>query len=128
MISTMPGSVQAKLGHEERWQNVKVLGPNHARGLEFDAVVVVEPADFPRNDDRRQGLLYTALTRANKELVIVHSKPLPLQLQEQQDRGSTAGPKPIQVRRPATAAGSPKAQRKSKRRRKRARRKFNSMH
>lgn len=128
VISTMPGSVQAKLGHEERWQNVKVLGPNHARGLEFDAVVVVEPADFPRNDHRRQGLLYTALTRANKELVIVHSKPLPLQLQEQQDRGSTAGPKPIQVRRPATAALSPKAQRKSKRRRKRARRKFNSMH
>lgn len=53
-----------------------VLEPDAARGLEFDAVVVVEPADFPQNYGRL-GPLYTALTRPNRELVVVHSKLLP---------------------------------------------------
>jgi len=55
---------------------VTVHKPDSARGLEFDAVIVVEPADFPVNYGRR-GPLYTALTRPNRELSIVHSKPLP---------------------------------------------------
>lgn len=50
-----------------------------ARGLEFDAVVVVEPSSFPKNYGRH-GPLYTALTRANRELIVVHSKQLPAQL------------------------------------------------
>lgn len=53
-----------------------VITPEDARGLEFDAVVVVEPAAFPQNLGRN-GLLYTSLTRPNRELVVVHSKPLP---------------------------------------------------
>ncbi|MGC4815616.1 AAA family ATPase [Micromonospora sp. DT228] len=61
------------------WQysdrEVIVAHPDTARGLEFDAVVVVEPADFPQNLGR-QGPLYTALTRPNRELVVVHAKPL----------------------------------------------------
>lgn len=56
-----------------------VVDPDHARGLEFDGVVVVEPSAFPPNLGR-QGQLYTALTRPNRELVIVHSKPLPEEL------------------------------------------------
>lgn len=52
------------------------LLPADARGLEFDACIVIEPADFPTNFSR-QGPLYTSLTRANKELVVFHSKPLP---------------------------------------------------
>ena len=50
--------------------------PDAARGLEFDAVVVSEPATFPMNLGRH-GPLYTSLTRANRELVVVHSQPLP---------------------------------------------------
>jgi hypothetical protein len=50
--------------------------PDHLRGLEFDGVVVVEPEDFPNRFDGN-GPLYTALTRANRELVVVHAKPLP---------------------------------------------------
>jgi DNA helicase IV len=53
-----------------------VLSPDEARGLEFDGAVVVEPADFPQNYGRR-GPLYTALTRPNRELSVVHAKPLP---------------------------------------------------
>ena len=55
---------------------VVILHPDGARGLEFDAAIVVEPRDFPENVGR-QGILYTSLTRANKELAIVHSRPLP---------------------------------------------------
>lgn len=53
-----------------------VLDANDASGLEYDAVVVEEPAVFEQNFGR-DGVLYTSLTRANKELVIVHTKPLP---------------------------------------------------
>lgn len=55
---------------------VNLLEPDSARGLEFDAVVVVEPAEFPQNYGH-QGPLYTALTRPNRELVVVHTKSLP---------------------------------------------------
>lgn len=55
---------------------VHLLTPDAARGLEFDAVVVQEPAEFPPNLGR-MGSLYTSLTRANRELAVVHSKPLP---------------------------------------------------
>jgi len=62
-----------------RWQRsdlaVTVLEPDAARGLEFDAVVVVEPDDFPTNYGR-QGPLYTALTRGNRELSVLYSKSL----------------------------------------------------
>jgi DNA helicase IV len=58
---------------------VTVLAPPEAKGLEFDAVVVVEPEDV--YDDQRGGrLLYIALTRAVQELAIVHAKPLPAAL------------------------------------------------
>lgn len=58
-----------------------VLYPGDARGLEFDAVVVAEPAAFAPNLGRH-GPLYTALSRANRTLSIVHSTPLPEALAE----------------------------------------------
>lgn len=65
---------------EHSWRRNKmtlfVLRPENARGLEFDAVVVVEPDDYPQNLGR-YGPLYTSLTRANRELAVVHTKPLP---------------------------------------------------
>jgi DNA helicase IV len=48
--------------------------------LEFDAVVVVEPALVVQaGDDLHAGLrlLYVALTRAVQTLTIVHTLPLP---------------------------------------------------
>ena len=48
-----------------------------AKGLEFDAVVLVDPAGV--TDDSPRGLndLYVALTRATRSLVVVHPGPLP---------------------------------------------------
>ncbi len=58
---------------------LRLARPVFARGLEFDGVVVVEPADFQPNLGRH-GSLYTALTRANQELVVVYSRALPKEL------------------------------------------------
>lgn len=71
---------KADFGDPYTWREgervLKLLPPERARGLEFDGVVVVEPADFPENVGR-QGVLYTALTRANRLLTVVHHRPLP---------------------------------------------------
>lgn len=71
---------KADIGDALTWRNgdqvLKMLPPERARGLEFDGVVVVEPAAFPENVGR-QGVLYTALTRANRLLAVVHHLPLP---------------------------------------------------
>lgn len=80
VITTAPGLINPRLQREPPRPGVIVSTFDKARGLEFDAVIVVEPADFPHND-RRFGPLYTALTRPNRELVVVHSKPLPPKLQ-----------------------------------------------
>ena len=60
---------------------VTLVTPPEAKGLEFDAVVVVEPVAFLTGDDPSGGrLLYIALTRAVQALTIVHAGPLPPQL------------------------------------------------
>ena len=53
---------------------VPVLTPREAKGLEFDHVVVVEPALIPPRD------LYVALTRPTKTLVVLHARDLPPRL------------------------------------------------
>jgi DNA helicase IV len=52
-------------------ESIPLLAPREAKGLEFDHVVVVEPAEM----DLRE--LYVALTRPTRTLVVVHAKPLP---------------------------------------------------
>ena len=66
------------LRHRLRTVRLTVGRPVEVRGLEFDAVVVVEPADFVRN--LGPGELYTSLTRANKELAVVHNQAMPGEL------------------------------------------------
>jgi DNA helicase IV len=62
---------------------VAVLTPREAKGMEFDHVVVVEPALIVEEAVEGQGLreLYVALTRPTRTLVVVHSRPLPKELQ-----------------------------------------------
>jgi DNA helicase IV len=63
---------------------VSLVTPAEAKGLEFDGVVVVEPAAFAGGADggaidahSAGRLLYIALTRAVQELVVVHHRDLP---------------------------------------------------
>jgi DNA helicase IV len=57
---------------------ITVVGPAAAKGLEFDAVVVVEPAEIVAEAGVRA--LYVALTRCVQELAVVHAAPLPAAL------------------------------------------------
>jgi DNA helicase IV len=57
---------------------VNLLDLHVTKGLEFDAIVVVEPAAIlAERPDGGPGGLYTALTRATRALAIVHAQPLP---------------------------------------------------
>jgi DNA helicase IV len=60
-----------------------VLTARNAKGLEFDHVVVVEPAAIVE-EAGEQGLreLYVALTRPTRTLVVVHARDLPPELGE----------------------------------------------
>jgi DNA helicase IV len=51
-----------------------------AKGLEFDAVVVVEPAAIVAESEHGTRLLFVALTRPVQRLVIAHAQPLPVAL------------------------------------------------
>ena len=70
------GSPPVPPGQPLPGRRVSLVGPAEAKGLEFDAVVVVEPAAFLRQPGG-VGLLYVALTRAVQQLVLVHADPLP---------------------------------------------------
>lgn len=56
---------------------VAVLDARDAKGLEFDHVVVVEPARLVTADARGLRLLYVVLTRATRRLLVLHAQPLP---------------------------------------------------
>jgi DNA helicase IV len=58
-------------------RRVTVVEAIAAKGLEFDAVVVVEPAAIAGTDARGLRLLYVAMTRPIQHLSIVHAEPLP---------------------------------------------------
>ncbi|MBO1336456.1 AAA family ATPase [Streptomyces sp. VRA16 Mangrove soil] len=55
---------------------VVLLDPRQAKGLEFDSVLVVEPARYGTSD------LYVALTRATQRLGILHTGELPQALRQ----------------------------------------------
>jgi DNA helicase IV len=74
-VETAPGS----LFDDTR---ISVLTPRESKGMEFDHVIVVEPALIVEEGAGGQGLreLYVALTRPTTTLVVVHAQPLPREL------------------------------------------------
>ncbi|WP_079086587.1 HelD family protein [Streptomyces silvensis] len=58
-------------GEPDLTRPVVLIDPRQAKGLEFDTVLVVEPALYGTSD------LYVALTRATQHLGILHTTPLP---------------------------------------------------
>jgi DNA helicase IV len=61
---------------------IAVLTPREAKGMEFDHVILVEPALIVEEAVGGEGLreLYVALTRPTTTLVVVHARPLPPEL------------------------------------------------
>jgi DNA helicase IV len=60
-------------------QQVTLLAADGAKGLEFDSVVVVEPAAIAEEASGLR-LLYVALSRPVQQLSVVHARPLPPEL------------------------------------------------
>ncbi|WP_170318795.1 HelD family protein [Allorhizocola rhizosphaerae] len=58
-------------------QRVDVVPVTLVKGLEYDHVLVVEPADIVEAEERGLHRLYVALTRAVTSLTVLHTKPLP---------------------------------------------------
>jgi DNA helicase IV len=51
-----------------------------AKGLEYDHVIVVEPAQIAAAEARGLQRLYVALTRAVSRLTVLYAEPLPAPL------------------------------------------------
>ncbi|MGH1502454.1 MAG: hypothetical protein ACRBI6_02780 [Acidimicrobiales bacterium] len=71
----LPELVHAKPGDHNR-ATVTTLDPLSSKGLEFDVVVLVEPARI-LDEPHGLGALYVALTRSTRRLRIVHERALP---------------------------------------------------
>ncbi len=72
VITMDPDSVSEQLG-----DTVDVLTPRQSKGLEFDAVIVVEPAEI-LDAEHGLSLLYVAVTRTTRLLTFVHRRALPV--------------------------------------------------
>ncbi|SEH01485.1 DNA helicase IV [Nonomuraea solani] len=68
---------------------VVVLTVGRAKGLEFDAVVVVDPAGILGQSPRGGQDLYVAVTRATRRLTVVHEGDLPPVLSRLAEKSTT---------------------------------------
>ncbi|MFI6157572.1 HelD family protein [Kitasatospora sp. NPDC051170] len=64
----------------EEGARVTVLPAALAKGLEYDHVIVLEPAAIVEAEERGLHRLYVVLTRAVSRLDVLHARPLPLSL------------------------------------------------
>jgi DNA helicase IV len=56
---------------------VTLLPASLAKGMEYDHVIVVEPAAIAAAGERGLNRLYVVLTRAVSRLTVLHAHPLP---------------------------------------------------
>jgi DNA helicase IV len=71
------GLAHAVLDGDSNGQPLIVVPVTLAKGLEFDQVIVVEPARIAASEARGLHRLYVALTRAVSRLTVIHTDPLP---------------------------------------------------
>lgn len=72
---------EAAVGEQPELESpVVVLTVPQAKGLEFDSVVVVDPAGIVAGSPRGHSDLYVALTRATRRLGVLHPGELPAAL------------------------------------------------
>ena len=76
VTAALPVAARARAGRDALVEKIVVLTATESKGLEFDAVVVVEPAAL-LEQPRGANDLYVALTRATRRLAVAHTGPLP---------------------------------------------------
>jgi RecA/RadA recombinase len=80
LAAAVAGESGAIIAPDHLAASLKAIPVSQIKGLEYDRVVLVEPADIVAAEPRGMNRLYVALTRAVAELVILHTKPLPANL------------------------------------------------
>jgi DNA helicase IV len=70
---------------KELRRHVVVLTVPEVKGLEFDSVIVADPAGIIKESERGLSDLYVALTRSTQRLAVVHTGELPVVLRRLQD-------------------------------------------
>lgn len=63
-------------------QDIVVISPREAKGLEFDGVVVLEPGMMLNHEHGKVGDLYVAMTRATQRLRLIAADPVPAGIAE----------------------------------------------
>jgi hypothetical protein len=98
-VDDMPAAIRHALSKAQQDASVAVVAADHAiaglaqqvdgitlvpaslvKGLEYDHVIVVEPADIVNAEPRGHSRLYVVLTRAVARLDVLHRAPLPVPL------------------------------------------------
>src|SRR6266536_423144 len=91
-VAAVPGAA-AERGPAALDARIAVLTVAESKGLEFDSVVLVDPAGIVAESPRGIADLYVALTRATQRLGVVHSGDLPAMLGRLREVAAT-GPGP----------------------------------
>lgn len=84
LLSSVEGTVglisaMNRVAEVEKWvstvadERLKVVGSLDSKGLEYDAVVLVEPSELIRESTTGARVLYVALTRATQQLIVLAS-------------------------------------------------------
>jgi DNA helicase IV len=68
---------------------VAVLTPEQAKGLEFDSVIIVDPAGIEQSSPRGRADLYVALTRTTRRLGLISPGEMPRDLKAILDQSPT---------------------------------------
>lgn len=76
-LAVITAAVEHLRGRLPDSDRLALLSPAQAKGLEFDRVLLVEPADIVGASRRGPSDLYVAMTRATQQLYVVHAKDLP---------------------------------------------------
>jgi DNA helicase IV len=77
LAAAVAGEHGAIIAADHLAASLPAIPVSRVKGLEYDRVVIVEPADIVAAEPRGMNRLYVALTRAVAELIILHTKPLP---------------------------------------------------
>lgn len=101
--STALGATDLQFGEAQQGelaQPIVLVLPPYAKGLEFDATVVVEPTRILEEEAQGARSLYVCMTRTTHHLGVVHSLDLPEVLQGRPTERPT--PRPPRLRRENT--------------------------
>ena len=66
-------------------QDIVVISPREAKGLEFDGVVILEPSELLTAAAGKVGDLYVAMTRPTQRLRLIAAGPVPAGIAEEED-------------------------------------------